>query len=183
MPALTHGRVKNGFNLLPRTIIYAQGKCRNDPNSAAQTDDEPTKWQNEAKYCKDSQRALCCGRPLQYTNMGGMSLYRNSRIPTGPANRKFASTVSVGRSFAAKRAIARRTANSTRKIDKDHPNDRSKDTIKQCCLLPTVTRSRPVNAYSNPCSGGSVKNQLLIPCINPTTSTVPYQRDERFLNQ
>ena len=50
MPALTHGRVKNGFNLLPRTIIYAQGKCRNDPNSAAQTDDEPTKWQNEAKY-------------------------------------------------------------------------------------------------------------------------------------
>jgi len=181
MPALTHGRVKNGFNLLPRTIIYAQGKCRNDPNSAAQTDDEPTKWQNEAKYCKDSQRALCCGRPLQYTNMGGMSLYRNSRIPTGPANRKFASTVSVGRSFAAKRAIARRTANSTRKIDKDHPNDRSKDTIKQCCLLPTVTRSRQFCRI--PLSGGSVKNQLLIPSINPTTSTVPYQRDERFLNQ
>ena len=78
MPALTHGRVKNGFNLLPRTIIYAQGKCRNDLNSAAQTDDEPTKWQNEAKLCKDSQRALCCGRPLQYTSMSGMSLDRKS---------------------------------------------------------------------------------------------------------
>ena len=110
MPALTHGRVKNGFNLLPRTITYAQGNCDNDAASANQNMAEPTKWQNEAKLCPGSQRALCCGRPLQYTNMGGMRLYRNARIPTGPANRKFASTVSVGRSFAAKRAIARRTA-------------------------------------------------------------------------
>jgi hypothetical protein len=182
MPALTHGRVKNGFNLLPRTIIYAQGKCNNDAASASQKLAEPTKWQNEAKLCKGSQRALCCGRPLQYTNMGGMSLYRNSRIPTGPANRKFASTVSVGRSFAAKRAIARRTANTTRKIDKKYPDDRSKDTIKKCCLIPTVTYSGPVNAYNNPCSGGLAKNRLLIPCINPTESTVPYQRDNKFLN-
>ncbi len=111
MPALTHGRVKNGFNLLPRTIRYAQGKCDNDAASANQNMEEPTKWQNEAPLCKGSQRALCCGRPLQYTSMMGANLFRNSRIPTGPANRKFASTVSVGRSFAAKRAIARRTAN------------------------------------------------------------------------
>jgi len=111
MPALTHGRVKNGFNLLPRTIRYAQGKCDNDAVSANQNMEEPTKWQNEAPLCKGSQRALCCGRPLQYTSMMGANLFRNSRIPTGPANRKFASTVSVGRSFAAKRAIARRTAN------------------------------------------------------------------------
>lgn len=177
MPALTHGRVKNGFNLLPRTIRYAQGKCDNDAASANQNMEEPTKWQNEAPLCKGSQRALCCGRPLQYTNMGGMSLYRNSRIPTGPANRKFASTVSVGRSFAAKRAIARRTANSTRKIDKNYPNDRSKDTIEQCCLLPTVTFSAPVNAYNNPCSGGLIKKRLLIPCVNPTATTMSYQRD------
>ena len=46
MPALTHGRVKNGFNLLPRTIIYAQGKCNNDAASASQKLAEPTKWQN-----------------------------------------------------------------------------------------------------------------------------------------
>ncbi len=28
MPALTHGRVKNGFNLFPRTITYAQRSCK-----------------------------------------------------------------------------------------------------------------------------------------------------------
>ena len=27
MPALTHGKVKNGFNLFPRTITYAQNSC------------------------------------------------------------------------------------------------------------------------------------------------------------
>jgi hypothetical protein len=173
MPALTHGRVKNGFNLLPRTIIYSQGKCSNDDNSKGQTKDEPTKWQNGSKVC--GQRALCCGKPLQYTSMKGANLFRNPRIPTGSANRKFATTVSVGRSFAAKRAIARRTANSTRKIDKDYPNDRSKDIIEQCCLLPTVTFPAPVNAYRNPCSGGLTKKKLLTPCVNPTGSKIPYQ--------
>lgn len=183
MPALTHGRVKNGFNLLPRTITYAQGDCDDDRSSASQDKPEPVKWQNGYKLCKGSQRALCCGTPQQYTSMIGQQLFRNARVPTGPTNRKFASTVSVGRSFAAKRAIARRTANSTRKIDKNYPNDRSKDTINTCCLLPTVTYSGPVNAYNNPCSGGLAKNRLLIPCVNPTASTMPYQRDERFLNQ
>lgn len=179
MPALTHGRVKNGFNLLPRTITYAQGKCSNDGNSIGQTKDEPTKWQNGAKVC--GQRALCCGKPLQYTSMVGANLFRNSRIPTGPANRKFASTVSVGRSFAAKRAIARRTANMKRVKNEGDPKDRSKDVIKKCCLLPTVTFSQPVNAYSNPRCATSAKNsgkksyQLCLSESNPTNSNVPYQ--------
>ena len=177
MPALTHRRVKNGFNLLPRTIIYAQGNCDNDKESVGQNMKEPTKWQKQQKLCDSSQRGLCCGRPLQYTSMIGGNLFRNSRIPTGPTNRKFATNVSVGRSFAAKRAIARRSATSKRIKDKENPDDRSKDKMKYCCLLPTVTRSQPVNAYNNPCSGGLVKKSLLVPCTNPTTSFGVYKKD------
>ena len=39
------------------------------------------------------------------------SIFQRRRIPTRPCNRKYASTVVTGRSFAAKRAIARRVAN------------------------------------------------------------------------
>lgn len=178
MPALTHGRVKNGFNLLPRTITYSQGKCRNDSNSTGQTMDESVKRQNGSDVC--SQIALCCGKPLQYTSMRGANLLRNTRIPTKPSNRKLANNVTVGRSFAAKRAIARRSATVHRIKDKDHPDDRSKDTIEKCCLLPTVTYSQPRNAYNNPCSGGLIKNKLLDSCTNPTKSTAPYQNGLNF---
>lgn len=158
MPALTHGRVKNGFNLLPRTITYAQGKCNTSPESAGQNMEESDTWQNGAKLCKGSQRALCCSRPMQYTNMKGKNLFRNVRIPTGPQSVKLASTVATGRSFAAKRAIARRTATGTKIKNKDP----SKAEIKYCCLLPTATYSRPVIS----------KNQ----CINPTQTTELYQK-------
>jgi len=162
MPALTHGRVKNGFNLLPRTITYAQGKCNNTPDSAGQNKEEPETWQNGAKLCQGSQRALCCGHPMQYTNMNSKNLFRNVRIPTGPESIKLASTVATGRSFAAKRAIARRTANSTKIKNKDNPNDTSKTEINYCCLLPTVTYSRPVTAHKL--------------CINPTQTTKIYHK-------
>ena len=177
MPALTHGRVKNGFNLLPRTITYAQGKCDNDLSSADQNKQEPPKWQNGYELCKGSQRALCCGRPGQYTSMIGQQLFRNARIPTGPANRKFASTVVVGRSFAAKRAIARRTASCTKVVNKQYPDDRSKDVMKCACLLPTVTYRQPVNAYSNPCAGGLLIQKSVCYKDIPTNSETPYQRN------
>ena len=81
MPALTHGRVANGFNLLPRTIT----------NSTT-----------------TSGKSCCVGKPLQYTNTLGRNLYRNSRIPTGRESRDRATTVTVGKSVAAKRAIYNR---------------------------------------------------------------------------
>lgn len=162
MPALTHGRVKNGFNLLPRTITYAQGTCNTNPDSAGQNMEEPDRWQNGTKLCKGSQRSLCCGRPMQYTNMKGKNVFRNVRIPTGPENVKLANTVATGRSFAAKRAIARRTATGTKIKNKDYPNDPSKAEIKYCCLLPTATYSRPVMAHKL--------------CTNPTQTTELYRK-------
>ena len=92
MPALTHGRVVNGYNLLPRSVkrVKTQTKCGE----------------------KDS---CCISSPHQYNNMHPGSIFQRRRIPTRPCNRKYASTVVTGRSFAAKRAIARRVAdcNST----------------------------------------------------------------------
>ena len=35
MPALTHGRVKNAFNLFPRSIKYAQPSCNKDTKDEA----------------------------------------------------------------------------------------------------------------------------------------------------
>jgi hypothetical protein len=88
MPALTHGRVVNGYNLLPRSVkrVKTQTKCGE----------------------KDS---CCISSPHQYNNMHPGSIFQRRRIPTRPCNRKYASTVVTGRSFAAKRAIARRVAN------------------------------------------------------------------------
>ena len=87
MPALTHGRVVNGYNLLPRSVkrVKTQTKCGE----------------------KDS---CCISSPHQYNNMHPGSIFQRRRIPTRPCNRKYASTVVTGRSFAAKRAIARRVA-------------------------------------------------------------------------
>lgn len=161
MPALTHGRVKNGFNLFARTVRYAQGNCDNDPESAG--DPQPNKnaerdpWGN--RVCEGAERALCCGRPLQPFNLSPGYLFQKYRVPTGPCNRKFASTASVGQSFAAKRAIARRVA--IQNYNGEHRN---------CCLLPTVTYSKPRNAYRNPCSGGPTKYTLLTCPSNPSSS-------------
>ena len=64
MPALTHGRVRNGYNMASRT--------NNSKGTTA----------------------------------------KHSRVATGSANRTNATNVVVGRSAAAKRAIARRTNRS-----------------------------------------------------------------------
>ena len=127
MPALTHGRVVNGFNLLPRTITNHQTKCSKNPDDQNQN----------TCYNKES----CCGRPMQPANRRP----RNSliaRVNPFDSGTKMASTVTTGRSFAAKRAIARRVAKQTKCSDSGDIK-----TFGGCCNLPTVTRSQPRNAY------------------------------------
>ena len=155
MPALTHGRCKNGFNQYARTIKYAQSRCNKN-------NEENSKDSNGNCY----QKALCCGSPIQPQNLRPGHLFQRNRVPTTSCNRKYATNVVTGRSFAAKRAIARRTASSC-SVGKKSNN---KKTESCCCLLPTLTHSGPRNAYRTPCSGGYIKKTLLNPCINPTTN-------------
>lgn len=117
MPALTHGRVKNGFNLFPRTIKYAQPSCNKDTKDEAEAR-KAQGYNQQAEYdkygnpvCVNAQRGLCCGSAIQPRNLGPGHLFQRYRVPTKPCNRKHASNVVTGRSFAAKRAIARRSAN------------------------------------------------------------------------
>ena len=117
MPALTHGRVKNGFNLFPRTIKYAQPSCNKDTKDEAEAR-KAQGYNQQAEYdkygnpvCVNSQRGLSCGSAIQPRNLGPGHLFQRYRVPTKPCNRKHASNVVTGRSFAAKRAIARRSAN------------------------------------------------------------------------
>ncbi len=117
MPALTHGRVKNGFNLFPRSIKYAQPSCNKDTKEEAaarkgQGYNQQAEYDaNGNKVCVNAQRGLCCGSAIQPRNLGPGHLFQRYRVPTKPCNRKHASNVVTGRSFAAKRAIARRSAN------------------------------------------------------------------------
>ena len=98
MPALTHGRVINGFNQYARSITYARPNCPEKPT----------------RDTCGGQKPFCCGNPLQpfKNNPGTYCGSGFCRIPTGPCTRKHApATGVVGRSFAAKRAIGRRVAN------------------------------------------------------------------------
>ena len=177
MPALTHGRVKNGFNLFPRTIKYAQPSCNKEQTpqqKAAQEEREKQGYNKLAEYdpngnrvCENAQRGLCCGSAIQPRNLGPGHLFQRYRVPTKPCNRKHASNVVTGRSFAAKRAIARRSARCT---VSDTMDANGKKVESCCCLLPTVTYSGPRNAYRMSCSGGPAKRTLLQPCTNPTYS-------------
>jgi len=125
MPAQTHGRVYNGFNIYPRKTRYAQPRCPPAPGQVKQTE------------CY--QKALCCGTPIQPTGRRP-SKCRNTlcRVPTGNESRKFASTTVIGRSTAAKRAIGRRVANC-RPLQptntKSNPHDPT--AMKCCCMVPT----------------------------------------------
>lgn len=143
MPALTHGRVKNGFNLFPRTIKYAQPSCNKDTKEEAEArkaqgyNQQAEYDPNGNKVCVNAQRGLCCGSAIQPRNLGPGHLFQRYRVPTKPCNRKFASTVSVGRSFAAKRAIARRTANPV-KFSRDITLFNGKDGAIPTCPIFTV---------------------------------------------
>ena len=125
MPAQTHGRVYNGFNIYPRKTRYAQPRCPPAPGQVKQTE------------CY--QKALCCGTPIQPTGRRP-SKCRNTlcRVPTGNESRKFASTTVIGRSTAAKRAIGRRVANC-RPLQPTNTKSNPHDTtaMKCCCMVPT----------------------------------------------
>lgn len=109
MPALTHGRVINGFNLLPREILYT-----NKGNVSA------------------CDKPVHCGKPLQYTNMQlGKTC---GRVSNSSSTDKFANTVTVGRSFASKRAISRRVANIT--VTQNN-NSNSSRKFNYCSMIPT----------------------------------------------
>jgi hypothetical protein len=90
MPALTHRRVKNGFNSL--SSGGGQTRISNKPG------------------CTD----ICCmpGRSIQNNNMRVSNGGVRNRIGSGSSNGKLALNVTVGRSFGAKRAISRRVSNS-----------------------------------------------------------------------
>ncbi len=92
MPALTHGRVINGFNSQSRSIKFYKRNC--DP------------------IC---QKDKVCSVPLQPFNMNPSSGLLK-RVNSKPSGDKKASTVAVGRTFAAKRAISRRVCNSGFKL-------------------------------------------------------------------
>lgn len=108
MPALTHGRVINGFNLLPREILFSNI--------------------DDVSPC---DKKIHCGKPLQYTNMQVSGLCK--RVSKITSIKKSTNTVVVGRTFAAKRAISRRVANET--VIKSNNGD-SKHTFKYCSMKP-----------------------------------------------
>lgn len=87
----------------------------------------------------------------QYSNMHPGNLFQRKRVSSNPANRKFASNVVTGRSFAAKRAIGRRVARQmpVKPIGNEGRRDAEGNIIlNECCMVPTATISRPVQKYS-----------------------------------
>ena len=98
----------------------------------------------------------------QYSNMHPGNLFQGKRVSSNPANGKFASNVVTGRSFAAKRAIARRVARQMPVKPLGEEGRRDDDgniIVTECCNLPTVTISRPVQKYR-------VNNLLTPPTIS-----------------
>lgn len=130
MPALTHGRVKNGFNSLPRNI---------------------TSIQNSGCVNGKCQKSNCCGKaiqPLKYRPGRNQTLLR---VSTGSSNKKYNRNVAVGRSFASKRAIARRAQVKKPVQDsagQSFKNSAGEKTFECCEILPTVTFSKPVQAHN-----------------------------------
>lgn len=85
MPALTHGRVRNGFNLLPRRIVKTTTVKKCDGCSETCVITKPT--------CKVTKSGNSTSRVNHYSNS---SRKRSNALGT------------VGRSGAARRAIMRR---------------------------------------------------------------------------
>ena len=138
MPAQTHGRVYNGFDIYTRKTKFAQAGCPTDKKGYRQRR-RPSR--NSSTGLVDhwipcgGQKRLCCGTPLQpFSMFNNVSGQGRRRVPTGNSGRKFASTVTIGRSWAAKRAIGRRVANCQ---VKKPLLDGSKRQLKCCCLLPS----------------------------------------------
>ncbi len=86
----------------------------------------------------------------QYNNMHPGNLFQRKRVSSNPANGKFASNVVTGRSFAAKRAIARRVARQMPVKPLGEEGRRDDDgniIVTECCNLPTATKSKPAQKY------------------------------------
>ena len=83
----------------------------------------------------------------QYTNMHPGNLFQSRRVSSNPANGKFASNVVTGRSFAAKRAIARRVSRQIPVKSLGEEGRRDEDgniIVNEHCNLPTASNSRSV---------------------------------------
>jgi len=152
MPALTHGRVKNGFNLFPRTITYAQRSCKDANGNSLPCCNN--KLQQQPTPC-GGQKSFCCGRPIQpnsLLNKGGLTT--NSRVPTGPATRKRAiSSGGVGsRSFSVRRAIGRRVQNRNQFPKGYGLNDRKPPTKKGLDIQTGIKNSFGAECEKNACA-------------------------------
>jgi len=111
MPALTHGRVRNGFNQYARSVTYSQESCKG-PNGE-QLACCKKKLQQQPTSC-GGQKNFCCGRPLQpFKIINTGCLTNKCRIPHGTTTRTRAiASGGVGsRSFSVRRAIGRRVQN------------------------------------------------------------------------
>lgn len=113
----------------------------------------------------------------QYNNMHPGNLFQRKRVSSNPANGKFASNVVTGRSFAAKRAIARRVARQMPVKPLGEEGRRDDDgniIVTECCNLPTVTISRPVQKYrvnnllTDPTAGSAGATGSIITTITGT---------------
>ena len=128
MPALTHGRVINGFNSQSRSINFSKRNC--DPVN------------------KTCQKDKVCGNSLQPFKMNpSNSLLK--RVSSNPSRDKFSSTVSTGRSYAAKRAISRRVSKQTGIYKETNINNiESREYECYSCKLSLPGRALPRNNYN-----------------------------------
>ena len=137
MPALTHGRVINGFNQYARSITYARSNCNRKDNSKC-----------------GNQKPFCCGKSLQpFKYRTGSYCGRGlCRIPTGPCSRKRASATGiVGRSTMAKRAIHRRVANYQGRTPPKNTPVTGSCSKSTCYCYPTYgRRSTPLGSFQTP---------------------------------
>lgn len=147
MPALTHGRVINGFNQYSRSITYARPNC---PPAPVPHD-----------KC-GGQKPFCCGNPLQPFKISPGTYCGSGfcRIPTGNGSRKQAAATGViGRSTIAKRAIYRRVANCQGSVTTPTTKEGAKTTcccstnsgIKACVYcVPYRRSSTPLQSFVTP---------------------------------
>ena len=111
MPALTHGRVRNGFNQYARSVTYSQSSCEG-PNREKLPCCRK-KLQKQPTPC-GGQKNFCCGKPITpFKIIHNGCITNNCRVPKGTTTRKRAmASGGVGsRSFSVRRAIGRRVQN------------------------------------------------------------------------
>lgn len=115
MPALTHGRVRNGFNQYARSVTYAQDSCKGKNGETLECCNKRLPRQQHVNC--GGQKNFCCGKPIQptkYNNSSKSCIRGNCRVPTRESGERKRAIVTGGvgsRSFGTRRAIARRVQN------------------------------------------------------------------------